>query len=141
MSNVFAAAFSVNPCYLTLISGDLGYGLFQVHALNLAGWRWIYIIEGAISVACALLAWLFLVYFPQRAKFLSDNERARVIQRTNDDRGDGDNDQLSVTKVFHHLRDWKVWGFGLIVIYSGDKTDRSSLEQQYRNTLFLFFVP
>jgi MFS family permease len=81
----------------------------------LAGWRWIYIIEGAITVVAALIAWFFLVDFPQKAKFLTDNERVRVIERLNKDRGDGDHDEITAQKILHHLSDWKLWGFGLIV--------------------------
>jgi MFS family permease len=81
----------------------------------LAGWRWIYIIEGAITIVAALVAWFFLVDFPQKAKFLTDNERVRVVERLNKDRGDGEHDEITAQKILHHLSDWKLWGFGLIV--------------------------
>jgi len=73
------------------------------------------------------VSWFFLVDFPQKAKFLSQDERAWAIQRLNDDRGDGDHDGLTAAKIFQHLGDWKVWGFGLIVIISAKKADLSSL--------------
>lgn len=87
----------------------------QIHTTSIVGWRWIYIIEGAFTILAGLVAWFFLVDFPQQAKFLEEHERERVIERLNEDRGDGDHDGLSAAKIWKHLSDWKVWGFGLIV--------------------------
>jgi MFS family permease len=95
--------------------GILAYGLSRISTPSLAGWRWIYIIEGAITVAAALGAWFFLVDFPQKAKFLRDEERIRVVERLNKDRGDGEHDQITGSKILLHLSDWKLWGFALIV--------------------------
>lgn len=63
----------------------------------------------------ALIAWFFLVEFPQQARFLNAEERVQVIQRLNKDRGDGEHDQITFSKIVTHLKDWKVWGFSLIV--------------------------
>jgi MFS family permease len=90
----------------------------QIHTTHLAGWRWIYIVEGAFTILAGLVAWFFLVDFPQKATFLEEHERERVIERLNKDRGDGGHDELTATKILMHLSDWKVWGFGLIVLSS-----------------------
>jgi len=61
------------------------------------------------------MAWFFLVDFPQKAKFLEEEERVHVVERLNKDRGDGDHDQITGRKILLHLSDWKLWGFALIV--------------------------
>lgn len=101
--------------YLNSFQGILAYGLSRISTPSLAGWRWIYIIEGAITVFAASVAWFFLVDFPQKAKFLRDEERVRVVERLNKDRGDGEHDQITGAKILLHLSDWKLWGFALIV--------------------------
>lgn len=122
MSSVLASGFSVHSPYFELNitdgQGILAYGFSRINTPSLAGWRWIYIIEGAITIAVAFVAWFFLVDFPQRAKFLSEDERACVVERLNKDRGDGEHDEITFQKILHHLSDWKLWGFALIVLPS-----------------------
>ena len=87
----------------------------QIHNDKIRGWRWIFIIEGVITVLAGLVAWFFLIDFPQKASFLNDDERRRVILRLNIDRGDGDHDQITPSKVLRHLCDPNIWGFSLLV--------------------------
>jgi hypothetical protein len=81
----------------------------------LAGWRWIFIVEGAMTIVAAIVARFFIVNFPQLARFLTNDEKDRVIQRLNKDRGDGEHDQITFQKVVHYLLNWQLWAFGLIV--------------------------
>ena len=105
------------PSYCDLLQGILGFGLMQIHTPTLAGWRWIYIVEGAMTVTAGIVAWFFIVDFPQKAKFLHDYERERIIDRLNKDRGDAEHDQITRAKVLTHLSDWKLWVFGLMVFH------------------------
>jgi predicted MFS family arabinose efflux permease len=99
----------------------------QIHSGSIWGWRWIFIVEGALTVVAGFVAWFFLVDFPQRASFLDDYQRQIVIERLNKDRGDGEHDQITPEKIFMHLRDPKVWGFALIVFLLPEIADLSSL--------------
>jgi hypothetical protein len=88
----------------------------QIQTPTLAGWRWIYIVEGLLTVTAGILAWFYIVDFPQKAKFLHDWERERIIERLNKDRGDGEHDEITYAKVVKHLSDWKIWVFALMVL-------------------------
>jgi predicted MFS family arabinose efflux permease len=90
----------------------------QIKFGRIWGWRWIFIVEGALTIAAGLVAWFFLVDFPQRASFLNEYQREQVIERLNKDRGDAEPDQITPEKVFTHLRDPKVWGFAFLVLLS-----------------------
>jgi hypothetical protein len=115
----------------------LAYGLSKIHTSSLAGWRFIFIVEGAITIAAALVAWFFIVDFPQLAKFLTGDERARAVERLNKDRGDGEHDQITGAKIIQHLSDWKLWGFALVVCTPWLKMLMpSSLEPQLHVTLW-----
>ena len=48
---------------------------------GLAGWKWIFILEGLLTVAVAFLAFFMLYDFPDTASFLSTEERAWVVHR------------------------------------------------------------
>ncbi|KAJ8104352.1 major facilitator superfamily domain-containing protein [Lipomyces tetrasporus] len=54
-------------------AGVLG-NLNGVHGI--AGWRWLFIIEGAATIGMAMLSMVLLPNFPASSKWLSDEERA-----------------------------------------------------------------
>lgn len=50
-------------------------------AHNLQAWRWLFIIEGAPSCLCAILAFFMFPDFPETAKWLSAEERELAVGR------------------------------------------------------------
>lgn len=46
-----------------------------------AGWRWIFILEGLLTVVVAFIAYFTIYDFPDTAGFLTEKERLYVIQR------------------------------------------------------------
>ena len=115
----------------------MAYGLSQIHTSSVDGWRWIFIVEGTLTIFCAIIAWFFIVDFPQLATFLKPDEKARAVERLNKDRGDGEHDQITLEKVIKHLSDWKLWGFALIVrSHLVKNANFSSLELPHHVTLW-----
>jgi MFS transporter, ACS family, tartrate transporter len=68
---LFMAAIPVSQ----VIAAPLSAALMNVHWMNLAGWRWLLLLEGAPAVLCGLLSWLFLTDRPWQAKWLLPEER------------------------------------------------------------------
>ncbi|KAF8752890.1 Major Facilitator Superfamily [Rhizoctonia solani] len=100
MSSVLASGFA----------SILAYGLARMHGLGgLEGWRWIFIMLGIVTIVAGAIGWLLIVDFPDKANFLTEEERQHVIRRLNRDRGDGEHDPLTTKKVLSHLSDWKIW--------------------------------
>ncbi|KAJ7502985.1 major facilitator superfamily domain-containing protein [Mycena galericulata] len=81
---------------------------------NIAGWSWIFIIEGTITLFLGILAFFLLPDFPELNTFLTPDQTAFVLQRVEEDRGDSVPDQLTVRKTLHHLGDWTLWAYGLM---------------------------
>ncbi|KAJ3514754.1 hypothetical protein NLJ89_g2185 [Agrocybe chaxingu] len=101
---IFIGAFSaVFAAALSLLHGTYG----------IAGWAWIFIIEGAITIAFGFVAWVFLPGFPDQNAFLTEEETSIVLQRVEKDRGDAVPDALTFEKVVKHLLDWKIWAIGI----------------------------
>ncbi|PPQ63040.1 hypothetical protein CVT24_005986 [Panaeolus cyanescens] len=102
---VFVGGFSAIFAYvLTLLNGKQG----------IAGWSWIFIVEGAITIGFGILGWFYLPTFPEQNTFLTTIETSIVLNRVEKDRGDSVPDDISTGKVIAHLSDWKIWVFGVM---------------------------
>ncbi|KAF2219732.1 phthalate transporter [Elsinoe ampelina] len=108
---------------LSALSGPLAYGLMQMEGIEgLRGWRWIFIMEGVITVAIALGGYLFMVRFPDQemkrpsVRFLKAAECQHVIDKINKDRDDVQVEKFNMRKYLASGKDIEVWGFGLIFL-------------------------
>lgn len=62
--------------------GCLGYGVgFMNRDAGLEGFRWLFIIEGLITIVCVPLVIFGLPDWPAVAKWLSDDEKACIISQ------------------------------------------------------------
>ncbi|KAF1939855.1 MFS general substrate transporter [Clathrospora elynae] len=76
------AVFISSASMAGAFSGLLAFGIGRMDGVaNLAGWRWIFIIEGILTVLVAILAFFTLYDFPETAGFLTEEERAFVVYR------------------------------------------------------------
>lgn len=86
---------------------------FAVASLNgkhgYRGWRWIFIIEGAITAGLAVIAKFFVVDWPNDAKWLTDEERAIIASRIANDAGTCKMNRLDGKAMKRCFLDWKVW--------------------------------
>ncbi|ERT01661.1 hypothetical protein HMPREF1624_02913 [Sporothrix schenckii ATCC 58251] len=60
------------------------------YARNLRAWRWLFIIEGAITVVIAFAAFFILPNFPRTTMWLTEEERQLAAWRLEEDIGDDD---------------------------------------------------
>lgn len=56
-----------------------------------------------MTIGLALISWFLIVDFPDRAKFLSEDERRAAVDRIQRERGDALPDQLTAAKIFKHM--------------------------------------
>lgn len=68
--------------------------------------------EGSITLFLAIFAFTLIPDFPDNNKFLTPEQTAIVLKRIDDDRGDSIPDEITMQKVWLHLRDWKLWSWG-----------------------------
>ncbi|KAI0409476.1 MFS general substrate transporter [Xylaria palmicola] len=77
---------------------------------NLAGWRWIFILEGLLTVIVAVASFWMVHDFPDEARFLSDDDRARVIRRLKlDQQSSAEHEEWNMRYLYAGLKDWKMW--------------------------------
>ncbi|KAI9926675.1 hypothetical protein MW887_003768 [Aspergillus wentii] len=98
--------------------GLLAYALYHMHGLGgYSGWRWIFIIEGLLSIVCAIPAKFLIADWPDQAKFLSLEEKQLLKQRKAHDVGDGARmDRLDASAWKRIMSDWKIYVGSMIYI-------------------------
>ncbi|PNS20845.1 hypothetical protein CAC42_2776 [Sphaceloma murrayae] len=120
---LFFSAASVAGAF----SGLLAYGIsFMDGVGGLEGWRWIFILEGMVTVLVALVAFYALYDYPQTASFLTPEERIFIVHRLTYDGQDVASDSAhrvaqSDRFGWHYVRqafsDWQIWVN--IIVYWG----------------------
>ncbi|KAJ1677997.1 hypothetical protein EV182_004992, partial [Spiromyces aspiralis] len=74
------SAFFMSAAAATVISGPLAAGLTSISTDKVKGWQWLFIIEGLITVLWGISGLFILKDYPEKARFLRDDERA-VIEK------------------------------------------------------------
>lgn len=75
---LFFSAASVAGAF----SGLLAFAIAKMDGVGgYAGWRWIFILEGLLTVLVGILSFWTLYDFPDTASFLTTEERAWVVHR------------------------------------------------------------
>lgn len=78
--------------------GAIAYGVGHINgAAGLEGFRWLFIIEGIITLLSAFLLWFYLPDYPARAKWLNDAEKKFAVDRLAE-RGGGYNQKHATRK-------------------------------------------
>ncbi|KAK3055710.1 hypothetical protein LTR09_003631 [Extremus antarcticus] len=90
--------------------GILAYGIAHMDGVGgYGGWRWIFILEGLLTVVVGVAAYWFICNYPDTAKFLNPKERAFIIKRLAADGDSSDNEGFSWANVKLCLSDPKCW--------------------------------
>ncbi|KAK0191764.1 major facilitator superfamily domain-containing protein [Armillaria mellea] len=97
-------------------SGILAYGIIRMDGVGgRAGWRWIFILEGAFTVAWGLVSYLLMPQDAMAVKFLRPAERDYVARRVADSWG-GKFEWREVRKAFVAPH---VWILSVAFFFSG----------------------
>jgi hypothetical protein len=98
--------------------GLLAYALYHMHGLGgYSGWRWIFIIEGLLSIVSAVPAKFLIADWPEQAKFLSSEEKQLLKERNSRDVGEGARmDALDGAAMRRIMSDWKIYVGSLVYL-------------------------
>lgn len=96
--------------------GLLARGIMEMnHIGGLAGWQWLFIIEGLVTLIVAITAYKVLVDYPATAKFLNPAEKKEVVLRLKEDHSDLAN-EFDLKYFWDALKDWKIYVHMLITL-------------------------
>ncbi|KAH8886029.1 permease of the major facilitator superfamily [Thozetella sp. PMI_491] len=99
-ASVLAGAF--NGLLATLISKMDGIGGY-------AGWRWIFIIEGLITIVLSFCSIFWIVPFPEKSTMFSPEDKAVLLARIAEDGGQVSHDHFDLKSFAKNVLDWKIW--------------------------------
>ena len=74
-----------------------------------AGWRWLFIIEGLISIVLAAIPWILIPADMKTAWWLAEDDRKTYAARLELIKAYHGSEHLIWKDVFAAFRDWKVW--------------------------------
>ncbi|KAL6248610.1 hypothetical protein RBB50_004865 [Rhinocladiella similis] len=101
-------------------SGLLAYGIQHMDGISgLAGWKWIFILEGLAPVALSFVVWFLLPDNPETARFLEKEEKEFIINRLALETGSGhgrvtNNDRIQFKYVKAAFSEWKIYAAVII---------------------------
>ncbi|KAG0639158.1 major facilitator superfamily domain-containing protein [Tuber brumale] len=74
------------------------------------GWAWIFILEGLATALIGVISFWVVVDFPDDAKFLTPEDRARVLRRLRDDQqSSAEHEDFKTLYLWQSLKDWKTY--------------------------------
>lgn len=96
----------------------IAYGVFQMKSA-LKGWQILFLIEGAFTVAFAILTAIMLPWSTDSARFLSDREKHVARLRILNDGSNATNTTFEMRRFLAPLRDWRYYAFASIALCYG----------------------
>ncbi|KAL1861093.1 hypothetical protein Plec18170_001608 [Paecilomyces lecythidis] len=104
----FIFAFSA---FSSAFGGLLAYGLTQIRASNFASWRWLFAVEGAMTIIIVPLFWLVFPKSPTQAWFLTGEEKQMMKARYEADPTWGHDEEFSMSECLKAFTDPKWYAF------------------------------
>ena len=96
--------------------GLLARGIVEMDGVGgKAGWAWIFILEGLVTLLVAVVAYFVMQDYPSTAKFLTPAEKAEVTRRLVHDRSSLA-DEFDMKYFWDAVKDWKIWVHMFITI-------------------------
>ncbi|KAH9979391.1 MFS general substrate transporter [Lactifluus volemus] len=116
---LLSCGFLISNAFGSLIASGILSGMQG--KLGHAAWRWLFFIEGALTISVAIIATFILPDFPENSQhFLSPEEIRLAVLRMQEDVGIGDEEMERRDSRFHGLRDalgdWRVYWLALALL-------------------------
>lgn len=105
------AVIFISGSFLASFANILAYGLIHISKDPFNdGWRWIFIVEGSLTAAIAIVCWFILIDFPgsKRNTFLSPEDNA-IIETRLVEQGSPGGEKVTWKSILETVSDWKLW--------------------------------
>lgn len=108
---IYISAPVIAGAFGGLLAGAIISGVDGAHGIE--GWRWLFLIEGVITVGMAFVSGFILLDFPATTRYLNERERALAVTRLQYD--SIVNHNTSASEMTHGeafkfaILNWRVW--------------------------------
>ncbi len=110
------SAFFASASLSGAFSGILAYGIIRMDGVGgRAGWRWIFILEGAFTIACGLIVHFLLPRDAMAVRFLRPAEREYVARQVAESGGE----KFEWREVRKALVAPHVWILSVLLFFAG----------------------
>lgn len=89
------------------------YIIDNIHWLGIAGWRWLFVIEGLPAVLLGILTWFYLTDRPEDADWLEPGEKSWLREELDREMAEQRSESPG-TGIWTILSDWRIWYLSLI---------------------------
>ncbi|KAG2100382.1 major facilitator superfamily domain-containing protein [Suillus discolor] len=79
-----------------------------------SGWQWIFILEGLLTAVVSLIAYFIVPTWSHKAKFLSETEKTRLLDRLRADSDAGTDQTFKWSSVGDAFSDHLVWAYAFL---------------------------
>ncbi|PPQ68482.1 hypothetical protein CVT25_008408 [Psilocybe cyanescens] len=111
------AIFYLSSIVVNSFSSIIAYGITKLQGkADLNGWQWIFLLEGLFTILLGILTWCYIPDFPDKSRFITEKQRAMILARVEEDRGDSIPDKMTGKKIISHLKDPLVYMYALMFI-------------------------
>lgn len=113
---IFYAASNIANAF----SGLLAFGLFQIKSTLVDhSWRWLFIVEGCVTVCFSIFAFFYLPRSAAEAWFLNEDEKVLAYHRIQVDSSSGVNEKFVLRESLKIFKRPATYGFLIIEICLG----------------------
>ncbi|KAH7096100.1 putative MFS nicotinic acid transporter Tna1 [Auriculariales sp. MPI-PUGE-AT-0066] len=117
-SNIVVSIFFAGATLAGAWGGLLAYGIRHMAGVGgKPGWAWIFILEGLLTLLCAIPGWWIIPDFPENSKFLTDKERKQWIARLQRSQGlTSIPVPFTWDQIIRAFKDWRAYVYALTYI-------------------------
>ena len=101
-----------------VIGGPISGALLGLHQFGIAGWQWMFLLEGAPAILLAGIVLLTLKDHPQQATWINEDEKLWLISALEEERRH--QESIGRSDFWAAFLSWRIWL--LIVVYFGITT-------------------
>ncbi|RVX66856.1 hypothetical protein B0A52_09586 [Exophiala mesophila] len=99
-------------------AGILAWAFSRINTSNYRGWRWIFLLEGLITIVVVVGLYFIVDEYPRNSRLLNQEQRDVAVALISADRQEHSEEAMTVRAVLSHATDFKYWCFGLIYMVS-----------------------
>lgn len=99
-----------------ILGGIISFGFQQVHHESLEGWRIMFLVLGLVTTIVGTLTFFFIPDSPIKASWMSDGEKAALLQHVGTNQTGVWSSTLNVKQIWEALLDVQLWLLTLITI-------------------------
>ncbi|KAJ4386106.1 hypothetical protein N0V93_008998 [Gnomoniopsis smithogilvyi] len=85
------------------VGGMLSFGCGYIQVANIPSWKWIYIIDGLLTVIWGMIVFLYVPTSPQTAKWLTPAERVMAVNRLASNKTGTKNSAIKMYQIIEAL--------------------------------------